>query len=125
MQGFFAGTGERELAPSPRADVIQPRPSGGDLAELTGVGHELKRAAEFPVARGGASAHVEDVGSERGEALDVGAAGGCFYDAVASFILVLKGRQIVVSQGKQSGGGFLLSPAEVHFTGETVDSYIQ
>lgn len=46
--------------------------SGGVEAELTGVGHELKRAAEFPVAGSRASADVEDVGSERGEAFDVG-----------------------------------------------------
>lgn len=52
------------------ADVTKA--SRAEKGELTGVGHELKRAAEFPIAGRRASAHVEHVGSERGETLDVG-----------------------------------------------------
>lgn len=63
---------------------------GGDVAELTGVGHELERAAEFPVAGSRASAHVEDVGGQRGQTFDVGVSRRRLDDSVASFILVLK-----------------------------------
>lgn len=61
----------------------------GGVIGLTGVGHELKGAAEVPVACSGTSAHVEHIGSEWGEALDIGISRRCFDDAVASFILVL------------------------------------
>lgn len=60
-----------------------------DAPELTGVGHDLEGAAELSVAGRRASAHVEDVGSERGETFDVGAPGRGFYDSVASLVLVL------------------------------------
>lgn len=59
-------------------------------AELTGVSHELKRAAEFSVAGCRASTHVEDIGGEGGETLDVSVPRWGFYDSVASFILVLR-----------------------------------
>lgn len=58
--------------------------------ELTGVGHELKRAAEFPVPGRRAGPHVEHIGSEGGEALDVSVPRRGFYDSVASLILVLR-----------------------------------
>lgn len=41
------------------------------MAELTRVGHELKRAAEFSIASRRAGAHMEHVGSKRGETFDV------------------------------------------------------
>lgn len=41
------------------------------MAQLTGVGHELKGAAEFPVAGCRASAHVKHVGGDGGETFDV------------------------------------------------------
>lgn len=46
-----------------------------DAFELTRVGHDFERAAELAVAGRRASAHVEDVGSERGQTFDVGAPG--------------------------------------------------
>ena len=60
------------------------------MAELTGVGHELKRAAEFPVTGRRAGAHVEHVGGERGETFDVRVPWWSFDDSVTSLILVLK-----------------------------------
>lgn len=63
------------------------------MAELTGVGHELKRAAEFPVAGSRASTHVEDVGGQRGQTFDVCVSRRRLDDSVASFILVLKDDQ--------------------------------
>lgn len=64
--------------------------SRSDVAELTGVGHELKWAAEFPVAGSRASAHVEHVGSKGRQTFDVSVPWGSFYDSVASFVLVLR-----------------------------------
>lgn len=58
-------------------------------AELTRVCHELKWAAEFPVAGSCASTHMEHIGSKGGQTLDVSVPGRSFYDSVASFILVL------------------------------------
>lgn len=49
-----------------------------DASELTGVGHDLEGGAELAVAGRRASAHVEDVGSKRGEPFDVGAPGRGF-----------------------------------------------
>lgn len=67
---------------------------GGGAIKLTRVGHELKGAAEFTITRSRASTHMEYVGRKRGEALDVGIPGRRFYDAIASFILVLmKGKK--------------------------------
>lgn len=60
---------------------------------LTGVGHELERVAEFPVSGRRASTHVEHVGGEGGEALDVGVPGRRFDDPVAPLILVLRRRE--------------------------------
>lgn len=60
------------------------------MTELTGVGHELEGAAEFPVAGSRTSAHVEDVGGQRGQTFDVRVSRRRLDDSVASFILVLK-----------------------------------
>lgn len=77
----FSETGVTELASSL---------FGAEVIELTGIGHELKWAAEISVAGRCASTHVENIGRERGEALDVCVPRGGFYDAVASFILILR-----------------------------------
>lgn len=83
-----------ELASSLSGSAVhwchQGRLSRSGVAELTRVGHELKRATEFPVAGRGASAHMEHIGSEGGETFDVGVPWRGFYDSVASFILVLR-----------------------------------
>lgn len=84
-----------ELAPGRRSGSaalmsLRRRRAEEAQAELTGVGHELERAAEFPVAGRRASADVEDVGSERGEALDVGVPRRRFDDPVAPFVLILR-----------------------------------
>ncbi len=60
------------------------------MNELTRVGHELKRAAEFTVTCRRSGTHVKHVGSERSETLDVRVPRRGFDDSVASFILVLR-----------------------------------
>lgn len=70
------------------------------VAELTRVGHELKRAAEFSVAGGRAGAHMEHVGGKRGETFDVCVPGRSFYDSVASFILILRMKNKGQTRGK-------------------------
>lgn len=67
----------------------QDKLSRAEAVKLTRVGHELKRATEFPVSGRRASPHMEHVRGEWGEALDVGVPGWGFYDPVAPFILVL------------------------------------
>lgn len=100
-----AEAGLTELASSLSSSAVhwchQGKLSRSGEAELTGVGHELKRAAEFPIAGRRASAHVEDVGSEGGETLDVSVPWWGFYDSVASFILVLRMTE------KETKSGFL------------------
>lgn len=73
-------------------------------AELTRVGHELKRAAEIPVTRRCASANMEDVGSEGSETFDVCVPGGGLDDSVAPLILVLRSqrREMIISTFLQS-----------------------
>lgn len=63
---------------------------GCAVMRLTGVSHELKGSAKFTVASGSPSTHMKHIRGEGGEALDVRASGWCFYDAIASFILVLR-----------------------------------
>lgn len=90
----LAETGVIELASGLSGSAVhwcyRGEPGRSGVAELTGVGHELKGAAEFPVAGCRASAHVEHVGSEGGETLDVRVSWQGFYDSVASFVLVLR-----------------------------------
>lgn len=61
----------------------------GEL-QLTRVCHELEGSAKVAVARCRAGAHVEDIGGERSETLDVGASGRRLDDPVASLVLVLR-----------------------------------
>lgn len=62
-------------------------------APLTRVGHELEGSAELSVAGGGASAHMEHIGGQRGQALDVGVPGRRLDNAITPLILVLKERE--------------------------------
>lgn len=116
-----AEAGLTELASSLSSSAVhwchQGKLSRSGEAELTGVGHELKRAAEFPVAGRCASAHMEDVGSKGGETLDVSVPWRGFYDSVASFILVLRMIEKETKR-KQSDVVFLQSVATYRYSGD-------
>lgn len=100
IAGLVLNIGVKELVASKPVRLCSALMSSHDEVELTRVGHDLKRAAEFPVASCRASAHVEHVGSKRGEAFDVGDPGWSFYDSVASFILVLEMKNKDETKGK-------------------------
>lgn len=97
-----AVTGDELLKPAVTRRHFPSKPPR-DAPELTGVGHDLKRAAELSVAGRRASAHVEDVGREGGQPFDVGAPGGGFYDPVASLVLVLgRGEDVSLHRGSRA-----------------------
>lgn len=90
----------RHTARARSRDVPAPSPvtcaacAGRAAAELGGraltcVGGELEGPAEVAVSRCRPGAHVEHVGGERVEALDVRVPGGRLHDAIAALVLVL------------------------------------